>query len=83
MALPLVEMPYIGNGMGRIIVGIGITFVVIGLLVMLGERLPIRFGRLPGDFVYKSKNTTVYFPLATSVILSVVLSVVMWLLGRK
>lgn len=69
--------------MGRIIAGIGITLVVIGLLVVLGERLPIRLGRLPGDFVYKGKSTTVYFPLMTSVILSVVLSLVMWLLGRK
>lgn len=65
------------------IVGIGITLVVIGLLVMLGERLPVRFGRLPGDFVYKGKSTTVYFPFMTSVILSAVLSLVMWLLGRR
>ena len=69
--------------MGRIIVGIGVAVVVVGLLVMLGERLPIRLGRLPGDFVYRGKNTTVYFPLVTSLLLSLVLSLVMWLLGRR
>ena len=69
--------------MGRMIIGLGITLVVIGVLVVLGERLPIRLGRLPGDFVYKSKNTTLYFPFMTSVIVSAVLSLVMWLLARK
>ena len=64
-------------------IGLGITLVVIGVLVVLGERLPIRLGRLPGDFVYKSKNTTLYFPFMTSVIVSAVLSLVMWLLARK
>ena len=69
--------------MGRILFGVGVSLAVIGLLVMLGEKLPIKFGQLPGDFVYRGKNTTVYFPLVTSVILSVVLSLVMWVLRRR
>jgi hypothetical protein len=43
-------------------------------------HLPI--GRLPGDIVYRGKHTTFYFPLATSILLSVVLTLVLWLVGR-
>jgi hypothetical protein len=48
---------------------------------LLGRtHLPI--GRLPGDFLYRSKNTTVYFPLATSLLFSVVLSLILYLINR-
>ena len=57
--------------------------VILGVLVTFGEKLPIRLGRLPGDIVIRSKNTTFYFPLVTSLLLSVLLSFVMWLLGRR
>ena len=70
-------------GIGRAIVYMGLAIVLIGLLVSLGERLPIRFGRLPGDIVYRGKNSVFYFPLTTSILLSVVLSLVLWLIGRK
>ncbi len=62
---------------------IGLGLVILGVLVMLGERLPIRFGRLPGDIVYRGKNTTFYFPIVTSLLLSVLLTLVMWLFGRR
>jgi len=45
-------------------------------------RTSLPLGRLPGDFLYRGKNTTVYFPLATSLVLSVVLSLVLYLIGR-
>ena len=70
-------------GIGRALIIIGIIIAVIGVLFTLGERLPIRFGRLPGDIVYRGKNTTVYFPLATSILLSIVLTIVMWLVNRS
>jgi len=70
-------------GIGRAIVYMGLAIVLIGLLVSLGERLPLRFGRLPGDIVYRGKNSVFYFPLTTSILLSVVLSLVLWLIGRK
>ena len=69
--------------MGRALIGIGIVLVVFGLLLTLGEKLPIRLGRLPGDVVIRAKNTTFYFPLVTSLLLSLLLSFVMWLLGRR
>jgi hypothetical protein len=64
-------------------IAIGIVLVVLGLLLTFGERLPIRLGRLPGDMIVRGKNTTLYFPLVTSLLLSVLLSFVMWLLGRR
>jgi Protein of unknown function (DUF2905) len=69
--------------MGRALIAIGIVLVVFGLLLTFGEKLPVRLGRLPGDIVIRGKNTTFYFPLVTSLLLSVLLSFVMWLLGRR
>ena len=69
--------------MGRTLIAIGIGLVVLGVLVTVGGKLPIRWGRLPGDIVIRGKNTTFYFPLVTSLILSVLLSLVMWLIGRR
>jgi Protein of unknown function (DUF2905) len=68
--------------MGRIIVVLGVALVVIGGIVILLGRTGLPLGRLPGDIVYRGKNTTFYFPLATSILISVVLSLVMFLIGR-
>ncbi len=68
--------------MGRLIMILGIVLVVIGGAFMLLGRTGLPVGRLPGDIVYKGKNTTFYFPLATSILLSVVLSLVFYLIGR-
>jgi DUF2905 family protein len=69
--------------MGRAFIAIGIVLVALGLLLTFGEKLPIRPGRLPGDIVIRGKNTTFYFPLVTSLLVSALLSFVMWLLGRR
>ena len=61
---------------------LGISLIVIGGVVMLLGRAGLPLGRLPGDIVYKGKNTIFYFPLATSILLSIVLSIVMYLVGR-
>ncbi len=68
--------------MGRILVGLGIVLVVIGGGVTLLGRTGIPLGKLPGDIVYRGKNTTFYFPLATSIVLSVLLSIIFFLVGR-
>ena len=69
--------------MGRVLIGIGIALVVLGLLVTLGERLPVRLGRLPGDIVIRGKNSVFYFPIATSLLASAILSLALWLFGRR
>jgi len=68
---------------GRALILIGLFFVIAGVVVMLGERLGIRLGRLPGDLVYRGKNTTFYFPIVTCILLSVVLTLIGWLLRRR
>lgn len=66
---------------GKMLVFFGIVLAAIGLLLVLfGRTLPI--GRLPGDILYRGKHTTFYFPLATSILLSVVLSVILYLVNR-
>ncbi|OLB23982.1 MAG: hypothetical protein AUH15_02135 [Acidobacteriales bacterium 13_2_20CM_55_8] len=69
--------------LGRLLLFFGLILVVVGLVLMVFGRMNIPLGRLPGDIVYRGKNTTFYFPLATSILLSVVLSVVLYFIGRS
>jgi Protein of unknown function (DUF2905) len=68
--------------MGRFLVFLGVALVMIGGVVMLLGRSGLPVGRLPGDFLYRGKHTTFYFPLATSILVSVVLSLLFFLVGR-
>lgn len=67
---------------GKLLVVVGLILVVVGVILVLLGRTNLPLGRLPGDFLYRGKNTTFYFPLATSILLSAVLSVVLYLLGK-
>ena len=68
--------------LGKMLVLIGAVVIVAGLVLILLGRANIPLGRLPGDIIYRGKNTTFYFPLATSLLLSVVLSFVLYVIGR-
>jgi len=68
--------------LGRLLIFLGGLIVVIGLVFILLGRTNLPIGRLPGDILYRGKNTTFYFPLATSIILSIVLSVVLYVMGQ-
>jgi Protein of unknown function (DUF2905) len=67
---------------GKILLGLGLIIVVAGAALMLLGRTNLPIGRLPGDILYRGKHTTFYFPLATSILVSVVLSLVFYLIGR-
>ena len=69
-------------GIGRTLIVVGLGLIVLGLLVSLAGRLPFRLGRLPGDIYIHGKNTTFYFPLATCILLSILLSLVLWIFRR-
>jgi len=69
--------------LGRTLILIGLAVVVVGVIVSLGEKLPIRLGRLPGDIEMRGKNSVFYFPIVTCLLLSAMLSLVLWLFGRK
>jgi DUF2905 family protein len=68
--------------LGKLLIGLGLLLVVAGVVVTLLGRANLPLGRLPGDIVYRGKNTTFYFPLATSVVVSVVLSIILYVVGR-
>jgi hypothetical protein len=69
-------------GFGRFLIVLGVLLIVAGLAVTYGARLPLRLGRLPGDIAIHGKNSSFYFPLTTCILLSVLLSLVMWILRR-
>ena len=69
--------------LGRTLIVLGAILVVAGLLVTFGVRLPIRLGRLPGDITLRGKNSVFYFPLTTCILLSVLLSLLMWFFNRR
>jgi hypothetical protein len=68
--------------LGKLLVVLGGIVVIVGLALILIGRTNLPIGRLPGDMVYRGKNTTFYFPLATSIVASVVLSILLYVIGR-
>jgi hypothetical protein len=68
--------------LGRTLVLIGGLLLAVGLVLILAGKINLPLGRLPGDFVFRGKNTTFYLPLMTSIVLSVLLSLILWLVGR-
>jgi hypothetical protein len=68
--------------MGRLLLMLGVALAVIGGVVMLLGRTGLPLGRLPGDVLYRGKNITLYFPLGSSIVISVVLCIVLFLIGR-
>jgi hypothetical protein len=70
------------NDLGRMLIGLGLVLLVAGGLLLLLGRTGIPLGRLPGDISYRGKNLSVYFPLGTSILVSILLSLVFYLLSR-
>jgi hypothetical protein len=68
---------------GRTVIIIGLILVAVGILITLGDRLPVKLGRLPGDIVVRGKNGVFYFPIVTCLVVSAILSLAMWLIGRR
>jgi hypothetical protein len=67
---------------GKMLLFFGLVLAAIGLALVLLGRTNLPIGRLPGDIVYRGKNTTFYFPLVTSILLSVVLSLIFYVIGK-
>ena len=70
------------NGLGRLLIILGLFLVAAGLAISFAPRLPTWLGRLPGDINIKRDNFSFHFPLATCLIISAILSFIMWLLRR-
>jgi hypothetical protein len=70
------------NEMGRLLIAVGLVLLVAGGLLLLLGRTGLPLGRLPGDISYRGKNVSFYFPLGTSILISVVLSLIFYLVSR-
>jgi hypothetical protein len=74
--------PFGVTDLGKLLVVLGGIVVIVGLVLILLGRTNLPIGRLPGDIIYRGKNTTFYFPLATSIVVSVVLSILLYVIAR-
>jgi hypothetical protein len=68
--------------LGKALLVLGGIIILVGAALLLAGRFNLPLGRLPGDIVYRGKNTVFYFPIVTCIVISVVLSLIFWLLGR-
>ncbi len=70
------------SNLGKLLVVIGLLVAGIGLVLILAGKIPW-LGRLPGDFFYRGKNCTFYFPLMTCLVASVILTLILWFINRR
>ncbi len=68
--------------LGKTIIGLGIVLVLIGGVIMLAARLGFPLGRLPGDIAYRGRHVTVFFPIVTSILASIVLTLILYVISH-
>jgi len=68
--------------LGKLLLFAGALIALVGVVLIFAGRFHLPLGRLPGDFTWRGKNTVVYFPLGTSILLSILLSLILFLIGR-
>jgi len=69
--------------LGKALLGLGLLLAVVGGVMMLAGRIGLPLGRLPGDISYRGKGFAVFFPLGTSILISIVLSILFYLFSRR
>ena len=70
--------------LGKLLVMAGLVLLVVGGLLMFSDRLSfLRIGRLPGDVIYRRGNFTFYFPIVTSIVISLILTLLLFVFGRR
>ena len=68
--------------LGRLLLSVGAMLILIGALFYLSPKLPFRLGRLPGDIIHRGEHGTFYFPLVSCLVISVVISLILWLFNQ-
>ena len=68
--------------LGRTLLFFGALLILVGAFLYFGNKLPFRLGKLPGDIVHRGEHTTFYFPIVTCLLLSVALSLLVWLVSH-
>jgi len=69
------------SDLGRLLLVLGVVLVGVGALLMFGGKLPFRLGRLPGDIAYQGRHGSFYFPVVTCIVLSLALTLIMWIVN--
>jgi hypothetical protein len=69
------------GALGKLLILFGVFIIIIGILLLLGEKIPW-LGRLPGDIVIKRDKFTFYFPIATSILISIILTLLFWIFRK-
>ena len=69
------------SDLGKLLLIAGVLLAGVGALLIVGGRLPLRLGRLPGDIAYRGRSGGFYFPIVTCVLLSVALTVILWIVN--
>ncbi|MCM8800498.1 MAG: DUF2905 domain-containing protein [Candidatus Omnitrophica bacterium] len=69
-------------GIGKTLIIFGVILIFLGLLFLVAHKIPF-LGRLPGDILIRKKNFIFYFPLSTSLLISILLSLILWLWSRR
>lgn len=70
------------SDMGKGLIFMGVVIIIVGILLLFSERLPFNLGKLPGDISFKKENFSFYFPITTSILISIILSLLFYLFGR-
>jgi hypothetical protein len=68
--------------LGRLLLSVGAMFIIIGTLFYFSAKLPLRLGRLPGDIIHRGQHGTFYFPLVSCLLISVAVSLILWLVNH-
>jgi hypothetical protein len=68
--------------LGRTLLFLGAVLLVVGALFYFGDKLPFRLGRLPGDVVHRGQRSTFYFPLVSCLVISVLISLLLWIINQ-
>jgi uncharacterized protein HemY len=80
-----VEEKFMAEGiqhLGKLLIILGVIIIAVGGLLLFSGKIPY-IGKLPGDILIQKKNYTIYFPLATSIIISLIITVIFWFIGRR
>ncbi len=67
---------------GKSLIFMGIVIIIIGTILLFSDRLPFNLGKLPGDISYKKENFSFYFPITTSILISIILSILFYFFSK-
>jgi hypothetical protein len=70
------------NNLGKILIVLGVIFLAAGVVLVVFKKIPFNLGKLPGDIIIKKENFSFYFPITTSIIISVVVSLVLYVVSK-